>query len=607
MESGQKQWLTVLLLCLAVVCFGSCARQQGRMPTVLQKQTGIPRIDPGHVQWLEHQSMLASAQDITRQVSGSERLWQNTATRDKTDVLLKAAPNWLIINPYQTSMENGHFFTSLAHSPLLRLLPQIGITGVFLAPTNERDAIWRSHSASSTASFEDNVCALRFDQQLGTDQQFAKLIEVCENLQLQMGGLLVPAATGLGPDFMLQARANPRFEGLYAMIEAPRERWNILPESDDTWECKALNEHQIQTLQELNILPQPLVRETLPWTSSGGWAATGTVRGVDGNTRRWLYRFSEDVSRPILHWQDPSGQARRIYSASAIRHTGMQRQALAGLSMEPLLGLEPGDDSGPLSSGLNAIEQLGLEVHRYGGWSLHKGPVPSHLIYRLLTDGLDFCTDYDADMAFYKAVALGSRDSIIPLFSNYISREIPQKRLARGLGAKSRTGEPPLSNKQYSLLLALRLGLPGLCFLTPEDLMGAFPSTTAIQAKGQQGLMALENAVTSLGARSPDSMPGVAHHLKLRHDFGLARATLERVNSVSKDCVVFVSALPEHGYWLTVANVGQTQQDCVVRLPVACKNGTIYDATNNIRIPCADKSLHLQLGPSEFRYLVLNK
>lgn len=56
--------------------------------------------------------------------------------------------------------------------------------------------------------------------------------------------------------------------------------------------------------------------------------------------RRWVYRYSGNALRPVLLWQDPSGQARRIFSAAVIQHTGLQQQTLAGIRLEPLMGLD---------------------------------------------------------------------------------------------------------------------------------------------------------------------------------------------------------------------------------------------------------------------------
>ena len=51
-----------------------------------------------------------------------------------------------------------------------------------------------------------NVTALRFDTALGSEEDFDRAAGRLENIGLQLGGELPPSATGLGPDFILQAR-----------------------------------------------------------------------------------------------------------------------------------------------------------------------------------------------------------------------------------------------------------------------------------------------------------------------------------------------------------------------------------------------------------------
>ena len=220
-----------------------------------------------------------------------------------------------------------------------------------------------------------------------------------EPLQIQMGGELPPAATGLGPDFILQARRAARFDGIYAMIAVPQKDWDLLPRLPDEWECLPLRPEAVAQLAQRGLLPDALVRDSLPWATPGGWAATGEVRGADGRIRRWVYRYSGDALRPVLLWQDPSGQARRIFSAAIIRHTGLQQQTLTGLRLEALMGLDvpagaaedaaaaqaahPGAGDAArfarLTPGLDALDEAAREVHRYGGWAMQDDVLPPSL------------------------------------------------------------------------------------------------------------------------------------------------------------------------------------------------------------------------------------
>lgn len=614
MESGQGQrsliWLFFLV---AVLCCAACTRHK----------VNLPRIDPGHIQWLERQSLMGGTQELTRQVSGSERLWLNSGGRQTSDLLLATAPNWLAVNPHLVASSPGHVFQSIATSPLLDKLVGAGIDGVFLAPTGERSDVWTSTAVDSPVSLlGHNISALRFDAQLGTDKDFDHLANGLEDRHLQLGGLLVPVATGLGPDFMLQARGAARFEGMYAMLNVPREYWGLLPPNGDEWDCKALDTAQLKQLHEAGVLPQAILRDTLDWTSAGGWASTGEVRGVDGNTRRWLYRYAGHVLRPVLLWQDPSGQARRVTSASVIRHTGLQRQTLAGLSMEPLLGLEAGNEVDALAPGFNAIAQLGMEIHRYGGWSLNADAIPPSLWPQLLTEGLDFCVDDALPVAATATLANGNTAPLITLLQSSITQGIPQKRMVRGLAKDAtetlaaqilrarqlRAGTANIAQLRSIslLLLGVRAGLPGLCFVSPSDLSGA----TSIQAAplwhtGQN--VQLFGSLEQQWNDKNSLVHNVFHLLQLRREHKLASATLERVEQLTQGSVAIHNRLPQGNYWITLANFSGTRHTANVSLPRGYANGAVRDLTRNVTLSGAGKSLQIELQPYELRYLILSK
>ena len=385
-SSRAGQWavppvlLSVFLFCCLACCLAACtsqkhaARPASGATAAQAASNGLPRADPGYLQWLERQSMLGAAPELTAQVSGTERIWRNSSTARRLPVLLGAAPNWFALNPYAVSTGRPVFraLAGGAGAGFPDALPQAGLNGLFVSPTGERGDIWNKHNQPSPGG--ENVASLRFDPALGSDADFEKLAQRLEPLQIQLGGELPPAATGLGPDFILQARRAARFDGIYAMIAVPRKDWDLLPRLPDEWECLPLRPEAVAQLARRGLLPDALVRDSLPWATPGGWAATGEVRGADGQIRRWVYRYSGDALRPVLLWQDPSGQARRIFSAAIIRHTGLQQQTLTGLRLEALMGLDvpagAAEDAAAaqasrfarLTPGLDALDEAAREV-----------------------------------------------------------------------------------------------------------------------------------------------------------------------------------------------------------------------------------------------------
>lgn len=434
--------LLLLSLLLAALLLGACtgARRTGGGQTgAATPEARLPRADPGYVQWLERQSMLGAAPLLAAQVSGTERIWSNSSLSKNRSLLLSASPNWLEADPYTLGC-SGNALAALADPALPPLLAQLGIGGLYVAPTGERGDIWQEAPRIGTA---DNVTALHFDRAVGSDEDLERLRERLEASGIQLGGELPPAATGLGPDFILQARRAPRFDGLYAMISVPRDLWNVLPGVPGEWDCLALRPEAVNALRSRGLLPPTLLRDALNWTEPGGWAATGEVRGTDGQIRRWVYRFAGDPQRPVLLWQDPSGQARRILSAAIIRHTGLQGQALAGLRLEALLGLDVPPTGTDRSSGASLADRLApgygalaasaREVHRYGGWAVQADALPPSLLAPVLDMGLDFSRDSLTAPAAEFALLSGNAAPLASQLRRAREAGLDQSRLARGL------------------------------------------------------------------------------------------------------------------------------------------------------------------------------
>lgn len=555
----------VLLLCLLMTTLlpaGCTATRPAGGVTAVRQETRLPRADPGYVQWLERQSMLGAAPLLAGQVSGTERIWSNSAQSKNRSLLLTAAPNWLEIDPYTISA-SGSILTALENG-LPAFLNQLGIGGLYVAPTGERGDIWQEAPRVGTA---DNVTALRFDKALGSDEDMARLRDRLEAAHIQLGGELPPAATGLGPDFILQARHAPRFDGLYAMISVPRDLWGSLPSVPGEWDCLALRPDAVNALQGRGLLPPTLLRQKLNWAEPGGWAATGEVRGTDGQVRRWVYRFADDPQRPVLLWQDPSGQARRVFSAAIIRHTGLQGQALAGLRLEALFGLDvppPANEGGAaslsdrLTPGYGALTAAAREVHRYGGWAVQADALPPSLLAPVLHMGVDFSRDSLTAPAAEYALLSGNAEPLARLLRQARDNNLDQTRLARGLHgwqgvdwrllrdlpdgdrlvreaqhlsgladedfrlwttptslaarALGLNGEAALRPenterlRRASLaLLACRAGLPGPLFVSLQELTGALdvPRSVSRDILPSRGLVPLPDASARSGSASP--------------------------------------------------------------------------------------------------------
>ena len=391
--------------------------------------------------------------------------------------------------------------------------------------------------------------------------------------------------------------------------------------------------------------------------ADGGWAVTGEVRGADGKPRRWLYRYAGNVLRPVLLWQDPSGQARRVLSAAVIRHTGLQQQTLAGLHLEAVMGLDvPPDGGAPsprdqLAPGLEALDALAREIHRYGGWAMQADILPPSLTPLIQRAPVDLTRDTVTSPAAEYALLTGDAAPLASLLRQSMNSGVRQEGLARGLHqwqgvdwrplrdlpggealfqracrlaglhddeyfwpttpaglAREALGRKPDAvpardrrdaelEEACLLLLAWRVGLPGLAFVSPQELQGALPlpkSTPGTAASA--GLVPLLEPETAAGEvepaplafgplseelrlpRSPASI--MARLLHARAVSGVARGRLLRVVSGPAGTLATVTRLPDGSCWVLAANFGSASATLRIPLPVSGAAQDIVEQTS---------------------------
>ena len=462
----------------------------------------VPRADPGYLQWLEKQSMLADAGKLARIVSGSELPWRSQAAGGKLGILLDAADTWLYVHPSSLLTDGSRpAFRELAEADGLDTLKQAGIRGIFIAPANESGSVWREKNDMDRAQTDDDPVSLRFSEHAGNDKDFSQLAGQAEKRHIQLGGDILSPATGVGPDFALAARAMREYPGAYMMVEIPREHWAILPQgqSPDSLEGQPLNREQVAMLSKERLLPPAMARDSLAWISSpGGWAATGEMRCNDGQLRRWVFRYHKQPARPLLSWEDPSGAAQRMLSGSIIQQVGMLRQALAGIHIDPLFGLDalynPAQRS--LEPAPSALHALAREIRRYGGWSIQRDPVPAGLNAQLLDAGVDFIHDNITSPAAEYALLTGDTAPLRALLTQ--SLHFDQRRFARGMpgpeGIRFQALEaspfPPDALKKLHLILAGQRECP----LDGNTLYATGPSLAALAIRSRQGERAKADA-----------------------------------------------------------------------------------------------------------------
>src|SRR5207247_2579276 len=151
------------------------------------------------------------------------------------------------------------------------------------------------------------------DPALGTEAEYARLVEVAAARKGSVAGDLVPLHTGLGPDFRLALRAYRDYAGMYTMVEVRREDWGLLPAVSEPDGVAVVAKPAAERLAKKGYLPGLInSNDAAPAAKSwSGWSASGEVAGVDGQVRRWVYLHSFKPTQPTYNWLDPSYAARR--------------------------------------------------------------------------------------------------------------------------------------------------------------------------------------------------------------------------------------------------------------------------------------------------------
>ncbi len=519
----------LVLLSFLSLLFSACSGSTPSRTRAANDATTLPtaagRADPGYIQYLERQSMLGSQVELARIVSGSQLAWQRQAAEPDPKGLLRLSNSWLHVHPLTVLPESKRsVFNQLASAALWQNLGKSGIRGLYVAPTGGAGAIW-AYGRNATMSGED-IIQYHFSETAGDDGEYRRMLTSANMNRGILGTDLVPASTGLGPDFFLATRNLRSFPGIYCMVEIPQNLWPELPPAPSQWRGEALSPAQLSSLAAKGILPGGIRQDGLAFGRRGGWAVTGEIHGVDGLARRWAYRYDGSPDRPILNWEDPSSAARRVFSGSAIQQVGLLGNALVGLRLSALYGLEaasPGTAPVPAyEPAIDAAHSLSREVRRYGGWTWLRDEAPLPVLRRILAGGPDFALDSVTSPGAEHAMLTGDATLLRTMLDEALRQGLDMRRLAHAM--------PGPDGISYALPhlaeLGARHGVPSESRLTPQaalELRGRAQTAMAAMAEKTQtetpkgksiapvkdetlyttsaGLMAM-----ALGAGSPDAV-----------------------------------------------------------------------------------------------------
>ena len=432
------------------------------------------RPGPAYIQWLEEQACLRRSAEITSVVSGSALNWRYGS---RTSLLPEQARTWFRASPALTAWAGQvSFLSALGRKNTAEELASLGIRGLYLSGMTDTGDEWQGNSPAR--GLGEDAAGISFGRTAGGKEEYDALLASLAGAKLLIGGAMLPAHTGMGPDFFLALRSVRDYPGLYAMLEVPGELQHVLPELEPQMQA-ALSSRETEALAAQGLMAPALVQDAQGFTEEArGWAATGPVVGVDGVKRRWIYRWYARPERPVLYWDDPSGAARRIMEAALIEQAGLRHQALVGIQAAAWMGLDapsPGDSSAAkddLEPGLSALSTLARNAHRYGAALLMEDSLPMERLTALQRTGVDFCFDSVLFPALEQSLLLQNADPVRQSLRRSLSLGVDHKALWREAadGLPRRAGEEllPLMPEGWASIL------------TPQNGRGEAPRINAL-------------------------------------------------------------------------------------------------------------------------------
>jgi trehalose synthase len=356
---------------------------------------------PDYIQFLEENSMLYQADQVDEIISGMGVQWREDFGQPEPTRLVQMASVWLLYYPGSVITRDGtSVIGTWADPQLWAASREVGINLLHTNPTQRAGGIRDMEFTPTIDGWFDRI-GLDQAPELGTEEEFAQMVENAKQQGAIIAGDIVPLHSGLGPDFRLAERAYKDYPGLYNIVEIAQEHWGLLPPVNDPWGTAVIQKDVGAQLKELGYTPGNINSadadaESDTWS---GWSATPEVVGVDGVTRRWVYLHVFKPAQPTYNWLDPSYAARRANIGDLYRNIAQRGVPVLRLDADTFLGLEPQDDSDMASNYLTplatvATTDIAFAARKIGGFTYQEFAAPLGTLKEFAPNGPDLSYDF---------------------------------------------------------------------------------------------------------------------------------------------------------------------------------------------------------------------
>lgn len=424
------------------------ARPSRLRPKALRrKNTNNPMVPPfeasgsnaAYVEWLEEQSMLHDAEQISRQLAGKHSMWSNPYAYPDPRAALARASVWYTAYPLSHITKPGEsFLSSIGSSELWEAFKAIGIDAIHTGPVKLAGGVKGWDPTPSVDGHFDRI-SMAIDPLFGTEDEFRALSETAS----RMGGTviddIVPGHTGKGPDFRLAELNYHDYPGIFHMIDIPEEAWHLLPEVPPGRDSINLTPEAEQALAEAGYIIGALQRVIFyePGVKETNWSATPPIRDYKGTVRRWVYLHYFKEGQPTINWLDPTCSGMRLVMGDALHSLldlgtgGLRLDANGFLGVERSVDAPGWSEGHPLSLAANQL--IGSLVRKVGGFTFQELNLAIDDIKQTGAVGPDLSYDFITRPAAQVALATGDTEFLRLVLREAMAIGIDQAALVHAL------------------------------------------------------------------------------------------------------------------------------------------------------------------------------
>jgi trehalose synthase len=354
-----------------------------------------------YVVWLEKQSMLYNAEKISEGISGQGVQWRRPYAEPQTKELVSKASVWVL--GYAGSMitrPNESVLQLWGDEALWKAFSEIGVQLLHTGPVKKAGGIVNYTHTPTIDGWFDRI-SYDIDPNLGTEEQYKRMVKTAAQYNAIIAGDLIPLHTGKGADYLLAIRNYKDYAGIYTMVEIRKEDWPLLPDVNDIWTSVPVSKEVMAILKEKGYVPGYINSNDAVSNASvlSGWDATGQIDCIDGKVRRWVYLHYFKPGQPTLNWLDPSFNGPEVIGADAANTIYDLGAKVVRLDAVPFLGIAPVEDSPmawhylqPLSP--LATDYLAFLIRKLGGWSFQELNMSYKDIKAFTKEGPDLSYDF---------------------------------------------------------------------------------------------------------------------------------------------------------------------------------------------------------------------